>query len=174
MPCDAKSVPFEPIVRHSRASCLIRTRRGLISHHFLFLSTFLLYFILLTATNRTEKAAWSVGWTLLWTLSRNAVQCATTTDVISQQPALLAGNPPSDDFSSLLSTCVKCEEISTMKTEKIEPLITTSVQACKLQDGDAEALHPRTSHEFHELENARVSIPRQRSESAKHCWSDVR
>ena len=34
-----------------------------------------------------------------------------------EQPELPAGSPPTDDFSSLLSTCVKPEEISTMKTE---------------------------------------------------------
>ena len=33
-----------------------------------------------------------------------------------EQPELLAGSPPSDDFSSLLSTCVKPREISKLKT----------------------------------------------------------
>ena len=50
-----------------------------------------------------------------------------------EQPELLAGSPLSDVFSSLLSTCVKPEEISKLKTERVEPQIRTCVQACKLQ-----------------------------------------
>ena len=46
---------------------------------------------------------------------------------------LLAGSLPGDDFSSLLSTLEKPEEISTMRTERIEPQIRTCVQAYKLQ-----------------------------------------
>ena len=34
-----------------------------------------------------------------------------------EQPELLAGSPPSDDFSFLLRTCVKLEEISVMNRE---------------------------------------------------------
>ena len=49
-----------------------------------------------------------------------------------EQPKLLAGFPPSDDFS-LLCTCVKPEEISKMKTVRSEPQIRTCVQAYKLQ-----------------------------------------
>ena len=49
-----------------------------------------------------------------------------------ESPKLLAGSPPSDDFSSLLSTCVKPEE-STMNTERTEPQISACVQAYKLQ-----------------------------------------
>ena len=50
--CDAKCVPFLNInVCHSRASCPIRTRRGLIFHPFHFLSTFPLNFILRAVMN---------------------------------------------------------------------------------------------------------------------------
>ena len=50
-----------------------------------------------------------------------------------EQPELLAGSPPSDGFNSLLSTCAESQEISKLKSEKIEPQIRTSVQAYKLQ-----------------------------------------
>ena len=50
-----------------------------------------------------------------------------------EQPELLAGSPPSDVFSSLLNTCVKPQEISKSKSEKIEPQIRADVQAYKLQ-----------------------------------------
>ena len=36
-----------------------------------------------------------------------------------EHPELLAGSPPSDDFSSLLNTCVEPREITKLKTEKI-------------------------------------------------------
>ena len=50
-----------------------------------------------------------------------------------EQPELLAGSPPSDDFNSLLNTCVESQEIIKLKTEKIDPQIRTCVQAYKLQ-----------------------------------------
>ena len=50
-----------------------------------------------------------------------------------EQPELLAESPPSDDFNSLLSMCVESQEISKLKTERIEPQIRTCVQAYKLQ-----------------------------------------
>ena len=50
-----------------------------------------------------------------------------------EQPELLAGSPPSDDFHSLLNTCVESQEISMLKTESIKPQIRTRVQAYKLQ-----------------------------------------
>ena len=50
-----------------------------------------------------------------------------------EQPELLAGSPPSDDFSSLLNASLKPEDINAMRTQKIEPQIITCVQACKLQ-----------------------------------------
>ena len=34
-----------------------------------------------------------------------------------EQPELLAGSPPSDDFSSLLNACLKLAEINVMRTE---------------------------------------------------------
>ena len=50
-----------------------------------------------------------------------------------EQPGLLAGSPPGDDFSSLLNTCVESQEISKLKTERIEPQIRACVQSYKLQ-----------------------------------------
>ena len=50
-----------------------------------------------------------------------------------EQPELLAGSPPSDDFSSLLSKRAEPREISKLKTEKIEPQIRACVQSYKLQ-----------------------------------------
>ena len=50
-----------------------------------------------------------------------------------EQPELLAGSPPSDDLSSLLSTRAEPREISKLKTEKIEPQIRACVQSYKLQ-----------------------------------------
>ena len=35
-----------------------------------------------------------------------------------EQPELLVGSPPSDEFSSLLNTCAEAREISKLKTEK--------------------------------------------------------
>ena len=46
-----------------------------------------------------------------------------------EQPELLAGSPPSDDFNSLLNSCVESQEIS----KRIEPQVRTCVQAYKLQ-----------------------------------------
>ena len=57
-----------------------------------------------------------------------------------EQPELLVGRPPGDDFSSLLNTCVESQEISKLKTERIEPQIRACVQAYKVADGTAEAL----------------------------------
>ena len=50
-----------------------------------------------------------------------------------EQRELLAGSPPSDDFSSLLSTRAEPREISKLKkTERIEPQVRTCEQAYKL------------------------------------------
>ena len=49
-----------------------------------------------------------------------------------EQPEFLVGSPPSDEFSSLLSTRA-AREISKLKTEKIEPQIRACVQSYKLQ-----------------------------------------
>ena len=50
-----------------------------------------------------------------------------------EQPELLAGSPPGDDFSSLLNTSVESQEISKLKTERCEPQIRACAQAYKLQ-----------------------------------------
>ena len=50
-----------------------------------------------------------------------------------EQPELLVGSPPSDEFSSLLSTRAEAREISKLKTEKIEPQIRACVQSYKLR-----------------------------------------
>ena len=49
------------------------------------------------------------------------------------QLELLVGSPPSDDFSSLLNTCLKPQEISATRAERKEPHIRTAMQAYKLQ-----------------------------------------
>ena len=49
-----------------------------------------------------------------------------------EQPELLVGSQPSDEFSSLLKTCAEAREISKLKTEKIEPQIRACVQSYKL------------------------------------------
>ena len=50
-----------------------------------------------------------------------------------EQPELLVGSPPSDEFSSLLNTCVEAREVSKLRTEKIEPQIRAYVQSYKWQ-----------------------------------------
>ena len=50
-----------------------------------------------------------------------------------EQPEHLAGCAPSDDFSSLLSTSTDPQEISKLRTERIEPRIRTCVQVDKLE-----------------------------------------
>ena len=50
-----------------------------------------------------------------------------------EQPELLAGSPLGDDFSFLLNTCVASQEISKLKSERIDPQIRVCVQAYKLQ-----------------------------------------
>ena len=51
-----------------------------------------------------------------------------------EQPELLAGSPSGDEFSSLLlNTCVASQEISKLKSERIEPQIRVCVQAYTLQ-----------------------------------------
>ena len=67
---------------------------------------------------------------------------------------------------------MKPEEISAMKTERIEPHMTTCVEAFQDADGDAKGFH-HESQEFQELDNARGSIHCQRLESVQHSWSNV-
>ena len=50
-----------------------------------------------------------------------------------EQPELLVGSPPGDEFSSSLNTCAETPEISKLKTEEIEPQIRACVQSYKLQ-----------------------------------------
>ena len=58
-----------------------------------------------------------------------------------EQPELLAGSPPSDDFNSLLNACVESQEVSKLKTERASRAtgqnLCTSLQVA---DGNAEAL----------------------------------
>ena len=44
-----------------------------------------------------------------------------------EQPELLVGSPPRDEFSSLLNTCVEAREVSKLRAEKIEPQIRACV-----------------------------------------------
>ena len=78
-----------------------------------------------------------------------------------EQPELLAGSLPSDDFSSLLSTRAEPREISKFKTEKIEPQIRACVQSYKLQMEMQEHFvhgHPKDSTSWEMPEG---SIPHQ-------------
>ena len=58
-----------------------------------------------------------------------------------EQPELLVGSPPSDEFSSLLNTCA-ARKISKLKTEKIEQRIRACVQSYKLRTGNAKTFLP--------------------------------
>ena len=49
-----------------------------------------------------------------------------------EHPERLAGSPPSDDFSSLFNTRAEPQEISKLRTERIQSQIRTCVQAYKL------------------------------------------
>ena len=69
----------------------------------------------------------------MWNLSLEDDRAELRRVLNREQPELLAGSPPSDDFSSSLNTCVESQEISKLKTERIEPQIRACVQACKLQ-----------------------------------------
>ena len=93
-----------------------------------------------------------------------------------EQPELLAGSPPSDDFNSLLNTCVESQEISMLETQRIEPQIRTCVQVCKLQMAMQKHFvheHPKdsTSWEIPEVQSF-VSDPRVHSIDGPMCrWS---
>ena len=93
-----------------------------------------------------------------------------------EHPELLAGSPPSDDFSSLLNTCAEPREISKFKPERIEPQIRTCVQAYKLQMEMQKHFvheHPKdsTSWEMPEVQSL-VSDPRVYSIDVPMCrWS---
>ena len=93
-----------------------------------------------------------------------------------EQPELLAGSPPSDDFNSLLNTYVESQEISKLKAEKIEPQIRTCVQAYKLQMAMHKHFvheHPKdsSSWEMPEIQSL-INDPRVRSIDGPMCrWS---
>ena len=90
-----------------------------------------------------------------------------------EQPELLVGSPPSDEFSSLLNTCAEAREISKLRTEKIEPQIRACVQSYKLQMEMRKHFvheHPElsSSWEMHEVQSL-INDPK----SLQHRWSDV-
>ena len=93
-----------------------------------------------------------------------------------EQPELLAGSPPSDDFNSLLSTRVEPQEISKLKTGRIESQIRICVQAYKLQMAMRKHFvheHPKdsTSWDMPEVQSL-VSDPRVHSIDGPMCrWS---
>ena len=93
-----------------------------------------------------------------------------------EHPKLLAGSPSSDDFNSLLNACVEPQEISKLKTEKIEPQIRTCAQSYKLQMEMQKHFvheHPKdsTSWEMPEVQSL-VSDPRVYSIHVPMCrWS---
>ena len=56
-----------------------------------------------------------------------------------EQPELLAGSPPSDDFNSLLNTCVESQEISKLKAERNRATDKKLCTSLQVADGNAEA-----------------------------------
>ena len=93
-----------------------------------------------------------------------------------EQPELLAGSPPSDGFSSWLSTRAEPREIIKLKTEKIEPQIRACVQSYKLQMEMQKHFvheHPKdsTSWEITEVQSL-INDPRVYSIDGPMCrWS---
>ena len=93
-----------------------------------------------------------------------------------EQPELLAGSPSGDDFSFLLNTCVASQEISKLKSERIEPQIRACVQACTLQTEMQKHFvheHPKDSTSWKmPLVQSLASDPRVRSIDGPMCrWS---
>ena len=93
-----------------------------------------------------------------------------------EHPELVAGSPPNDDFNSLLNTCAESQEISKLKTERIEPQIRTCVQAYKLQMAVQKHFvheHPKDSASWDMLEvQPLVSDPSVHSIDGPMCrWS---
>ena len=93
-----------------------------------------------------------------------------------EHPELLAGSPPSDDFNSVLNTCVESQEISKLKTERVEPQIRTCVLAYKLQMAMQKHFvheHPKDSASWDVPEvQFLVSDPRVHSIDGSMCrWS---
>ena len=93
-----------------------------------------------------------------------------------EQPELLAGSPPSDDFSSLLNTRAEPRETSILKTERIEPQIRACVQSYKLQMEMQKHFvheHPKdsTNWEMPEVQSL-INDPRVHSIDGPMCrWS---
>ena len=81
---------------------------------------------------------WDSALSALKTTEQNTDECT-----IENSPNFLREVLPSDDFNSLLNTRVESQEISKLKTERIEPQIRTCVQAYKLQM----AMHKHFVHE---------------------------
>ena len=93
-----------------------------------------------------------------------------------EQPELLVGSPPSDEFSSLLNKRVKPREICKLKTEKIEPQIRACVQSYKLQMEMRKHFvheHPEDSSSWEILEvQSLINDPRVYSIDGPMCrWS---
>ena len=95
-----------------------------------------------------------------------------------EQPELLVGSPPSDEFSSLLNTCAETREISKLKTEKIEPQIRACVQRYKLQMEMRRHFvheHPEVSSSWEMPEvQSLISDPRVYSIDVPMCRSSLR
>ena len=93
-----------------------------------------------------------------------------------EEPELLAGSPLGDDLSSLLNPSVESQEISKLKTERIETQIRACVQSYKLQMEMQKHFvheHPKDSKswEMPEVQHF-VSDPRVRSIDGPMCrWS---
>ena len=93
-----------------------------------------------------------------------------------EQPELLVGSPPSDEFSSLLSKLAEPREISKLKSEKIEPQIRACVQSFKLQMEMRKHFvheHPEDSSSWEMLEvQSLINDPRVYSIDGRMCrWS---
>ena len=92
------------------------------------------------ATRLGLRDGFALDWTTarangkMWDLSLEDDRAELRRAQSREQPELLVGSPPSDDFSSLLNTCGSAaREFSQLKTEKIEPQIRACVQSYKLQ-----------------------------------------
>ena len=112
----------------------------------------------------------------MWDLSLEDDRAELRRVLNQEQPELLAGSPPGNDFSSLLNTCVGSQEISKLKTERLEPQIRACVRACKLQLEMQKHFvheHPKDSTSWEMLEvQSLVSDPRVHSIDGPMCrWS---
>ena len=93
-----------------------------------------------------------------------------------EQPELLARSPPSDEFSSLLNTCVEAREVCKLRTEKIEPQIRAYEESYKLQMEMRRHFvheHPEVSSSWEMLEvQSLINDPRVYSIDGPMCrWS---